>query len=108
MDHLSVSPNGRAEIVGGDLPSGAWVLSHHSYTPSGAEFTGPADMQACGENSSKQTCFAWIDSLELRDVSAYQPANRFWAFQGIETGVFVALAAVLLVITYAVVRRRDA
>lgn len=26
----------------------------------------------------------------------YQPGDRFWAFQGIETGVFLALAAVLV------------
>ncbi|MCI0687292.1 MAG: hypothetical protein L0Y54_08660 [Sporichthyaceae bacterium] len=28
----------------------------------------------------------------------FQPADRFWLFQGIETGIFVALAAVLLVL----------
>ncbi|MDF9811096.1 ABC transporter permease subunit [Streptomyces sp. SPB162] len=32
----------------------------------------------------------------------YQPGDRFWAFQGIETGIFVALAALLL---YLAVRR---
>ncbi|WP_319463771.1 transporter [Micromonospora sp. RTP1Z1] len=32
----------------------------------------------------------------------YQPAGRFWLFQGIETGIFVALAALLL---YLAVRR---
>ena len=29
----------------------------------------------------------------------YQPASRFWAFQGIETGIFVILAAILLAVT---------
>jgi hypothetical protein len=38
----------------------------------------------------------------------YQPASRFWAFQGIETGIFVVLAAVLLAVTFWVLRRRDA
>lgn len=38
----------------------------------------------------------------------YQPASRFWAFQGIETGVFVALAAILLTVTAVVLIRRDA
>ena len=32
----------------------------------------------------------------------YQPADRFWLFQGIETGIFVALAVLLL---YLAVRR---
>jgi ABC-type transport system involved in multi-copper enzyme maturation permease subunit len=35
----------------------------------------------------------------------YQPAGRFWLFQGIETGIFVALAAVLLVLAARAVRR---
>jgi hypothetical protein len=39
---------------------------------------------------------------------SYQPANRFWAFQGIETGIFVVLAAILLGVTFWVLKRRDA
>jgi len=39
---------------------------------------------------------------------SYQPASRYWAFQGIETGIFVALAAVLIAATVIVVTRRDA
>jgi ABC-type transport system involved in multi-copper enzyme maturation permease subunit len=38
----------------------------------------------------------------------YQPATRYWAFQGIETGIFVLLAAVLIIVTAIVVLRRDA
>jgi ABC-2 family transporter protein len=38
----------------------------------------------------------------------YQPASRYWAFQGIETGIYLALALVLLAVTYVVVTRRDA
>jgi hypothetical protein len=37
----------------------------------------------------------------------YQPASRYWAFQGIETGIFVALAAALVAATAVVVLRRD-
>jgi hypothetical protein len=39
---------------------------------------------------------------------SYQPASRYWAFQGIETGIFVVLAAALLAVTAIVVLRRDA
>jgi len=38
----------------------------------------------------------------------YQPASRYWAFQGIETGVFVLIAAALIAVTAMVVLRRDA
>jgi hypothetical protein len=36
----------------------------------------------------------------------YQPANRFWVFQSIETCVFLALAAVAIGIVILIVRRR--
>jgi hypothetical protein len=43
-----------------------------------------------------------------RSFTTYQPGYRFWSFQFIETGIFVALAAVLVGVTFLVVRRRDA
>jgi hypothetical protein len=43
-----------------------------------------------------------------RGYVTYQPASRFWAFQGIETGIFVLLAAALLAATFWVLKRRDA
>jgi ABC-type transport system involved in multi-copper enzyme maturation permease subunit len=39
---------------------------------------------------------------------SYQPASRYWAFQGIETGLFIVLAAALIAVTAIVVLRRDA
>jgi hypothetical protein len=44
----------------------------------------------------------------IREYLTYQPADRFWAFQGIETGIFVVLAAVLLAVAFWVLKRRDA
>jgi hypothetical protein len=38
----------------------------------------------------------------------YQPADRFWTFQGIETGIFLVLAATLIMITAVTLLRRDA
>jgi hypothetical protein len=43
-----------------------------------------------------------------RSFVTYQPASRFWAFQGIETGGFVILAAILLTVTAVALIRRDA
>ena len=36
----------------------------------------------------------------------FQPADRFWLFQGIETALFVALAVVLVLVAVRLVRRR--
>jgi len=38
----------------------------------------------------------------------YQPADRYWPFQFIEAGIFVAMAAALIAVTFAVISRRDA
>jgi len=55
--------------------------------------------------SSTLACLA---HLGYRSFTTYQPAYRFWPFQLIETGIFVALAAILAGVTFLVVRRRDA
>jgi hypothetical protein len=38
----------------------------------------------------------------------YQPAARYWPFQFIEAGIFVALAAVAIAVAFTVINRRDA
>ncbi len=40
--------------------------------------------------------------------TSYQPAGRYWAFQGIETGIYLLIAAALIAVTAIVVLRRDA
>jgi hypothetical protein len=44
----------------------------------------------------------------IRGYLTYQPTSRYWAFQGIETGIFLLLAAASLAITFAVILRGDA
>jgi hypothetical protein len=39
---------------------------------------------------------------------SYQPAGRYWAFQGIETGIFALLAVALIAVAAIVIIRRDA
>jgi hypothetical protein len=41
-------------------------------------------------------------------VPTYQPGRRYWAFQGIESGIFVAMAVALVVVTVWALRRRIA
>ena len=61
-----------------------------------------------GINTSIDRVLSCMAAHGYREYLTYQPANRFWAFQGIETGIFVALAAVLLGATFWVLKRRDA
>jgi hypothetical protein len=44
----------------------------------------------------------------FRAFLTYQPADRYWTFQGIETGIFLALTAALIGVTAFAVLRRDA
>jgi hypothetical protein len=49
-----------------------------------------------------------LQSAGFRQFATYQPMSRFWAFQSIETVVFLALAGALVAITFAAVTRHDA
>ena len=44
----------------------------------------------------------------FRGFLTYQPAGRYWTFQGIETGIFLVLAAALIAVTAVALLRRDA
>lgn len=44
----------------------------------------------------------------FRAFLTYQPADRCWAFQGIESGIFLGLSAVLIAVTAVMLLRRDA
>ena len=43
----------------------------------------------------------------FRGFVTYQPADRYWAFQGIETAIFAVLAAALIALAAVVLLRRD-
>ena len=73
----------------------------------------PASCQAAAGNGplTRATYHAVVSCAQahgIRGYVTYQPASRYWAFQGIETGIFLLLAAALLAIAFAVVMRRDA
>jgi ABC-type transport system involved in multi-copper enzyme maturation permease subunit len=58
--------------------------------------------------ASQQAVLSCAQAHHIRAYVTYQPASRYWAFQGIETGIFVVLAAALLAVALMVVARRDA
>ncbi|MFG3640961.1 ABC transporter permease [Micromonospora sp. NPDC047762] len=75
-------------------PDGEWVSDGRIQCPTGGK--GP-DGRVCGaELGLEPGAYNW---------QLYQPADRFWLFQGIETGIFVALAFLLLYLAIRRVRR---
>jgi hypothetical protein len=87
-----------------DLP-GAWILSNRTVTPTGETFHGPANPAACGRDISPRSCIDWVGTLGLRQDLTYQPASHFWPLQWAETGVFLALAAALVAVSFWWLRR---
>jgi hypothetical protein len=52
--------------------------------------------------------YGCLQRAGYRQFLSYQPISRYWAFQGIEAGIYLAVAAALIAITFYAVRRRDA
>lgn len=108
------------------IPSGAvWQLGSGVVNPSGhvlpmtnGQDIGPnvpdiAVPGSCASGASQAVnnpggALSCMQRLGYRQFVTYQPASRYWAFQGIEAGIFVALTAGLLALTYVVLTRRDA
>jgi hypothetical protein len=110
-------------LTGSFTPAGSYWLIHQGvHNPAGqlisglngeAQFNGvPVDSlpRACAglANSPDVTSACRAALTGFRSFVTYQPASRFWTFQGIETGLFVVLAAILLTVTAVVLIRRDA
>ena len=102
------------------VPSGAaWQVAAGTVAPGGALIPvtdGPAIaasvpsvlVPASCRGASDQAALACMQSAGFRQFVTYQPADRYWLFQGIEAGIFVALAAALIAVAFAVLRHRDA
>ena len=79
----------------------AWILELHPSDRFGNGITPQFDrMQACGTVGNAKGGVKVVDPSclpeNLYNHAIYQPASRFWAFQGYETALFGGLAVVLI------------
>jgi hypothetical protein len=92
-------------------PSGSWVLPSVVTGPGGQRYGSftfqdvPAACRSLWPTPSYPSC---MTAHGFHDLITYQPASRFWAFQGTEAGLFLVLAAVLIAVTFRLVLARDA
>lgn len=110
-------------VLGGYTPAGSyWQLAQGIRGPGGQVLPQPNGLEAFGIPSGylpracaaltqrgshiTPSCRAALDGF--RAFITYQPASRYWTFQGIETGIFIALAALLVTEAAVVLLRRDA
>jgi hypothetical protein len=83
---------------------GAWILSSHAVDASGKpvdvipmSISGPCALpeDLPPEPGLSAACVAAIEHLGYRLRVSYEPADRFWSFQALETAIFLGLALVL-------------
>jgi hypothetical protein len=76
-------------IAGGGPPSPDLKGAHVG----GGIFSGSASVERVSQSAQNAMtqCFSTL-SAKYHEVVTYQPANRFWTFQTIETALFVVLA----------------
>jgi ABC-type transport system involved in multi-copper enzyme maturation permease subunit len=111
--------------LGSYTPRGSiWQLASGVIGPNGQPLPQPNNMDyfnnipqtylpgSCsnllGSGASNPTPACARALSHFREFITYQPADRFWTFQLIETGIFVLIAAALLAVTAVVLARRDA
>ncbi len=104
-------PIGTRGFKGGGPHGSAWVLDNYFLTPTGQvshgifPSPGTCPLPRPDNVHAVMHCLA---SLGWRSVTVFQPASRYWSFQGIETGIYLALAAIAVTVAYLLVTRRDA
>jgi ABC-2 family transporter protein len=97
---------------------GAWIYSTQVVNAAGhpvqslpLSSAGGLSVQACGANGGRgpsPACFAELAQHGFHNLVTYQPASRFWLFQGYETAIYVALAVGLAAVCVWCIRRRIA
>ncbi|GAA3622572.1 transporter [Nonomuraea rosea] len=123
VEHLGVPPNGGGPVqimlrsaVPGD--AGAWVLSSVLIDPAGRTIAGDDEEGAipisttsgpCAAGSGARGgdgCMVEVNRLGYRQQVTYQPLERFWPFQWIETGLYALLTLALTWLCFWWIRRR--
>ncbi|MGH3001345.1 MAG: ABC transporter permease subunit [Gaiellaceae bacterium] len=95
-------------LVGTDTgpQTGNWILSD-AVVDAGGRQIGAAreDLAVLHAQHAGIDPHTYLVTLGWKRAISYQPAGRFWTFQLIEAGLFIALAAAVVAITLWLVRR---
>ena len=88
---------------------GDWVIRSHTVDRAGHSVSDQTVLSNCaiGPGTPKASVLRCLTEHGYHQLDLYQPASRFWTFQGIETAIFLGLAAALLALTFYWVTRRS-
>jgi hypothetical protein len=113
IDGLSTNQNGTNVQVEAQSPNipGAWVYSSDVVNQAGSTNLGTLPSSCPGPNGggnggSPQECFQALAAKHLKEVTVYQPANRYWTFQAVEFGIYLTAALLLAWACFWWTRRR--
>ena len=98
--------NGAEYFFGGSVarsPAGSWILDGWFTDRNGHRLTGAALNPLYSLKAPQQQ--AWLASHHATVWISYQPADHFWALQGLESVVLLMLALALAAIAVFLVRR---
>jgi ABC-2 family transporter protein len=88
------------------LQAGDWILSDTLVDGGGRQISAAReDLAVLHAQQARIDPHAYIATLGWKRVISYQPAGRFWTFQLLEAGLFVALAAGVVLAALWLVRR---
>jgi hypothetical protein len=96
----------RVEELRVAAPAGAWVLGNETVDAEGRAAQPPAWLVDCvvppngevGGPEAWQECFTRLAGEGYQQQLTYQPESRFWALQWAETGIYLALSALLVLL----------
>jgi ABC-2 family transporter protein len=97
------------------ITRGGWVISEWLRTPNGAHISNKSSTvaalyrQARADKANGDTAASfgdWLTRHGYTDWVSYQPENRFWHFQLVDTAGYLVAAALLAAATVWCVRRR--
>jgi hypothetical protein len=98
-----VIPAGGPNLIA--LPQDAWHLGVRYVYASGADFP-QEQYDTLMRNFRGGDLYAYLRSHDVVAMSYYHPADQYWLFQSIEAAIFLALSALLVLVTVWLVRRR--
>jgi len=106
-------------LAGASIPESSWILTGTIINPAhqAVGYIGngsgnwaingmPANCNVVAHNQA--SAWSCLSEHGYRAVLTYQPGTRYWAFQGIESAIFLVLAAILIALTIRLITRRDA
>lgn len=100
---------GQARLTGSYWTIGTQVIDPSGKVSGGLHLTPQTVPAACrGLFGVRPGITQCLGAHGWRVLATYQPADRFWTFQVIELGIYLALAAALLAASFALIPRGDA